>query len=665
MPACAGKKSKLAALLAGAFALSFHCVAIGGDRLRLAGHVPQERISHSRHIGRLASRAPVNLAFSLKPRDPAGLNDLLKRLYDPSEPDYGHFLSPAEFKARFAPTDADVADILTYLRANGFRNASAHANNLVIDAVADAGVVERTFQVELHEYIAENGARVRAPLENPEVNGQIASRLHGITGLNTFRHSHAHVVHRGAALSANSLAGVNSYMTPPKIKNAYDLSLSSTAGAGETIALFELDGFNPSDLAVYENYFSITPPTVNTVLVDGASGTPGADADEVTLDIELVAGVSPGAAITVYEGPNTDAGVLDTYNRIASDNTAKIVSTSWGSSENGETQSFLNSENSIFQQMAAQGQSVFAASGDSGAYDDTGNPSLLTVDDPSSQPYVTSVGGTTLNLTLGSYGAESSWGTSASGMGSGGGFSAVWSMPSWQAGLADVANKGSNSKRMVPDVALDANPATGYSIYVAGAWYAIGGTSAAAPLWAAFTAQVNQARLSANLSRLGFASPSIYQVAQSSLRSSCFHDVADGSTNLFYPANVGYDLSTGWGSPKGSALLAALSAASLPPSPPANVATSGAAGTVTISWSAASGANSYTVYRSAAFSGPYVSRATLAGTSFSENVGSGGFYYYVTATNSAGTGGASAKRAGAAPLAAPGATSDLSSAGGQ
>ncbi|MGZ3649897.1 MAG: protease pro-enzyme activation domain-containing protein [Bdellovibrionota bacterium] len=638
--------------------------AIGSDHTRLGGHVPHKKIAHSRHLGRLNARASINLAFALKPRDPEGLADFVKRVQDPADPQYGHFLTSAEFKDRFAPSDDDVNQVLAYLQSKGITRASVHSNNLVIDAVAGAETVESAFQVELHEYQTKDGRRVHAPINEPDVSEEIATRLHGMTGLSSFQHSRPHLKKNGATLNEvapDGVSSINSYMTPPKIKSAYGLSTAATAGNGETLALFELDGFQSSDISKYANTFSITAPTINTILVDGASGSAGSDADEVSLDIELAMAASPGlSAINVYEGPNTDSGVLDTYSRIASDNSAKEVSTSWGAPEDTDTQSYLDAENTIFQQMAAQGQSVFAAAGDAGAYDDTENPGTLTVDDPASQPYVTAVGGTTLSLIGNGYGSETSWGTSSTSEGGGGGVSAVWSQPSWQSSLATVASKGSNTRRMVPDVALDANPNTGYSIYTGGAWYAIGGTSAAAPLWAAFMAQVNQARLNNSMSRIGFANTSIYQLAQSSLASSCFHDISDSSTNLHFPAVSGFDLSTGWGSFKGSALISALSA-TLPPAAPTNVATSGAAGTVTISWTASTNATSYSIYRSSSFSGPFVSIGSTAGTSTTDAVGANGYYYYVVATNASGSSGASLKHAGAAPLAAPGAASGLSS----
>jgi subtilase family serine protease len=634
--------------------------AQGGHGVRLDGHVALEETRQARHLGRLSARTMLDLAVALKPRDANALADLVKRQQDPTDPEYHRFLTSDEFRERFSPTQQDVDQVVAYLRAQGFTEVRVHENRLVVNARASAAAAEDAFHIELHEFRTVDGRRVRAPSDDPQVDEAVAARVHAIAGLSTFRHWRTHKLQKLALDTADAAPrSINSYMTPSKIKSVYGLSTAATAGAGETLALFELDGYNGADIATYASQFSITAPPLENVLVDGASGAAGANQDEVCLDIELAMAVSPGLAkIQVYEGPNTDAGVLDTYSRIASDNTAKAVSTSWGATEGNSTNAYLQAENTIFQQMAAQGQSVFAAAGDAGAFDDSAHPNTLAVDDPASQPYVTAVGGTTLSQAAGNYVSESSWG--ANGSGGGGGISAVWSQPSWQADLARMANKGSHTRRMVPDVAFDADPSTGYSIRTEGGWFAIGGTSAAAPIWAAIAAQVNQARVANSLARLGFANPALYQLAQSSLYGATFHDIADGSTNLYFPATTAYDLSTGLGTPKGAALVAALAASDLPPTPPATVQTNGVGGnSVLVSWSGVGGATSYTVYRSSSFSGTYIGIGTTATQSYTDTVGGASYYYYVVATNAVGSSGPSAKRAGSANLAAPGTTTGL------
>ena len=359
--------------------------------------------------------------------------------------------------------------------------------------------------------------------------------------------------------------------------------------------------------------------------------------------------------------------MIDTYNKIATDNIAKTVSSSWGSAENETDSNVLNSENTILQQMASQGQSFFAAAGDSGAYDDSinGTNSTLEVDDPGSQPYATSVGGTTLTWTGNTFSSETSWQTSsASGTygtgsyheaeGGGGGISRKWSIPSWQNNLATNANLGSTSMRMVPDVALDADPNTGYPIYYNGAWGLYGGTSCAAPIWAAFTALVNQKRVTVSLARIGFVNPTLYQIGQGASYGNAFHDIADGSTNLYYPAETGYDLTTGFGSFNGNGLFSILTGV-LPPS--SFTVTPGPL-MVTATWVASQDANSYTLMRSTTLNGVYTTVASgLTGTSYTDTVSNGTYYYYLEAVN--GSGSSNSATMSAVVVSAPGAPTNL------
>ncbi len=302
---------------------------------------------------------------------------------------------------------------------------------------------------------------------------------------------------------------------------------------------------------------------LDVVLVDGFSGQPGGGAVEVTLDIQLMIALAPGISkIVVYEGPNSGSGLIDTYNRIATDNLAKSISTSWGLSESESAGSIIQSENQIFKQMVAQGQVLYAASGDSGAYDNGGT---LSVDDPASQPLVVGVGGTHLNVDgNGNYVSETTWSYgNGPGEGGGGGISSVWSLPTWQQGFANASNLGSTTMRNVPDVALDADPETGYLFYFGGQWGVVGGTSCAAPLWAAFTALVNQQRANNGATSLGFPNPLLYQAASSSQYSSLFHDITVG-TNGYYPAVHGYDLATGLGTYIGTPLISYLAGSPSP-----------------------------------------------------------------------------------------------------
>ncbi|MBI3555898.1 MAG: hypothetical protein HY074_06525 [Deltaproteobacteria bacterium] len=381
--------------------------------------------------------------------------------------------------------------------------------------------------------------------------------IHSIHGLHDFTKRRTHLRPAAQVDPSRAGSGVGGGFTPADVRLAYNVPVTAV-GAGQTLAVFELDGYTASDVDAYESAFGLPAVPLQNILIDGATGAAGSDAGEVTLDIELMAAIAPSAQkILVYESINTDQGVLDGYARIASDNIAQTVSTSWGSSEEESTPAFLESENAIFLQMAAQGQTVYAAAGDAGAYDDG---STLSVDDPASQPYVVAVGGTRLTTNAtGHYGHETSWNTGSSATGAGGGgISAAWSIPSWQSGIATATNTASTTMRNVPDVALNADANTGYAIYVNGGWHTYGGTSCAAPLWAAFTALVNEQRDAKGLAPIGYVNPLLYQIGQSKQYAANFFDIADKSTNLYYPAVTGFDNATGWGSFNGAGLLATL-----------------------------------------------------------------------------------------------------------
>jgi kumamolisin len=228
-----------------------------------------------------------------------------------------------------------------------------------------------------------------------------------------------------------------------------------------------------------------------------------------------------------------------------------------------QSTAFLTSESAILKQMALQGQTVFAAAGDAGAYSDQ---SHLSVIDPASQPFVVAVGGTRLYSSGGVYQGETTWNNGSPSQGAGGGgVSSLWVQPGWQSGVATSVNRGSNGMRNIPDVALNADPMTGYSIYYGGRWITVGGTSAAAPLWAGFTALVNERRAANGRKQIGFLNPILYSLGQSSRYSADFNDIRDGSTNLYYPAVQGYDNATGWGSLNGQGLFDDLSSDSSDP----------------------------------------------------------------------------------------------------
>ena len=532
----------------------------------LHSHIPRGLKSYS-DSGKLGDTETLSLTLALSLNNEADLETLIENQYDPRSPNYRRFLTPDDFRGRFAPTADQIRVVQDYLATEGVTIGSIDDSGYVIHVEAPVRGVNALFQAEIHHFRNASGRSVFAPAYELQVPaGSPIRGVHGLHSLTLWK-SHA----RPSPLApAPQSSGPTGGLGPTEIRTAYQTP-SSVTGAGQSLALFELDGYTASDVTGYTQTFGLPSVPLQNILVSGATGSAGQGAGEVTLDIELMIALAPGAAkIIVYEGPNSNQGVLDTYAKIANDNLAKAVSTSWGAPESDSTSAYLESESTIFQQMAAQGQTIFAASGDSGALD---NGSALGVDDPASQPYVTGVGGTRLITGLnGVYDHETTWNTNntASGGAGGGGISTVWSQPSYQNGIVSAASLGSGSARNVPDVSLNADPATGYAIFLQNRWQIFGGTSCAAPLWAAFTALVNESRASKGLASLGFANTVLYEIGKSTSYNLDFSDIRDGSTNIHYPAVTGYDDATGLGSFKGQTLFNDLSIDGLvvTPAPP-------------------------------------------------------------------------------------------------
>jgi kumamolisin len=515
---------------------------------KLHGHVIAAQ-ANSKDLGLAADAEVIPVTVSLGSTDDLQLENDVAAIYTPGSPTYHQFITPAEFKSRYAPSAEQAKAVAAYLQSQGLTGVSVDASGMSVHAKGVASSLGNAFGTEIHSYTSATGTSYRAPAYELQVPAGL--KIAAVLGLQNLTKRHGHAV-KLTTQPAHPLAGTGEGggYSASDIRKAYNVP--EGAGAGQTLALFELDGYDASDITAYESQNSLPAVSLQNVIVDGEAGSSDA---EVALDIELTMALAPNVSkILVYEGPNSESGMIDTYQQIATDNLAATVSTSWGSSESGSGSSLLQSENTIFMQMAAQGQSIFAAAGDSGAYDDG---STLSVDDPSSQPFMTAAGGTTLSTNAdGSYAAESSW-NEGSGAAGGGGISSSWSIPSWQAGVGvgTSANLGSTTMRNTPDISLHADESTGYAIYFDGSWGVWGGTSCAAPLWAAFTSVVNEARLSAGLGYIGFVNPTLYALGRSSGYSHDFHDINDGSTNLYYPAVTGYDNSTGWGSFNGQNLI--------------------------------------------------------------------------------------------------------------
>jgi kumamolisin len=350
-------------------------------------------------------------------------------------------------------------------------------------------------------------------------------------------------------------AGDTSY-APNAVAKLYNFPTAGS-GSGQTVAIIELGGgYSASDLSAYFSALKISPaPSVTAVSVDGASNQPVGDPNsadgEVLLDIEVVGAIAAQAKIAVYFAPNTDQGFLDAITTAVHDNLRKpsVVSISWGGAESTWTTQSLTAYDQAFQDAGLLGVTVCCASGDDGSTDNV-TDGAAHVDFPASSPNVLACGGTRLESSGGKVSREVVWNQGVGNGATGGGVSDQFPLPAYQAGAkVPVSVNPSHFKgRGVPDIAGDADPATGYQIHVDGKDAVFGGTSAVAPLWAALIALINQ-----QLGKpVGFVNTALYAKGASGLT-----DITNG-TNGAYQAGPGWDACTGLGSPSGQALLTAL-----------------------------------------------------------------------------------------------------------
>ncbi|MGB8887956.1 MAG: S53 family peptidase [Candidatus Korobacteraceae bacterium] len=474
----------------------------------------------------------------------------------------GERITREEYEARYGADPHDIKTLEEFAKTHGLAVQQVNPFARSVTLAGTANQFAKAFQVELDMYEYPNGTyrgRTGAVKLPAELDGIVAS----VHGLDNRPQAQTHF--RVAAAAA---AAATSY-TALQVAQAYDFPNSGN-GQGQTIGIIELGGgFTQSDLDTYFASLNISPvPTVTAVSVDGAQNQPTGDTNgpdtEVMLDIEVAGAIAPGASIAVYFAPNTDAGFLDAINQAVTDTVNKpaVISISWGGPESTWTAQSLQSYNTALQAASAVGVTVCVACGDNGSTDGV-TDGLDHVDFPASSPYSLACGGTSLDISNGSIASEVVWNDLPNDGATGGGVSATFPLPSWQANanVPPSVNPGSFVGRGLPDVSGDADPETGYTVQVDGSQFTVGGTSAVAPLWAGLLTLVNQA-----LGKpVGYLNPSLYQSVYSA--ASTFHDITSGN-NGDYSAGPGWDACSGWGSPDGTAILQALSSGTVAPPPP-------------------------------------------------------------------------------------------------
>jgi hypothetical protein len=555
----------------------------------LPGHVPTAS-AHLSALGTLPATNRLNLAIGLPLRDAKGLDEYLARLYDPASPQYRQYLTPEQFTEKFGPTEQDYQAVIAFAQQNHLTITATHANRLLLDVKGAVADIQKAFHVILQSYRHPVEARdFYAPDSEPSVD--VSLPIADISGLNNYVLPHPKSLKvNSSPVTPRSGSGSGGAYLGNDFRAAYLPGVTLT-GSGQIVGMLEFDGYYAGDISTYENTAGLPAVPLQTVFLDGYDGAPTTGPNsgngEVSLDIEMAVCMAPGLSkIVVFEaGPSGLPN--DVLNAMAASNQVRQLSCSWGWGGGPST-----TTDNIFKQMAAQGQSFFSASGDSDAFT-VGANSANGVDSPSldntpaSSPYITVVGGTTLTTTGpgGSWSSETVWNWglhNGSYVGTSGGISSYYSIPSWQANVSMTSNGGSTANRNIPDVALTADNV--FVDYGNGTSGTFGGTSCAAPLWAGLAALINEQSLSVGRTAIGFINPAIYAIGKGTGYNASFHDITTGnntsqnSPNNYYAA-AGYDLCTGWGTPIGQSLINALSG---PPDPLAISPTTGfdAAGTV-------------------------------------------------------------------------------------
>jgi len=540
-------------------------------------------------VSQLPSDRVLKLAIMLPLRNQAALNTLLNDLHNPQSPSYQRYLSVQQFTDQFGPTQADVDAVAAFAKANGMTVTRSTSNRMVVDVSAPVASVQKAFHVTMGVYKHPTENRTfYAPDREPTADLKV--QLWHIAGLDDFSPPRPllRFADKGNLHTEQTGSGQDGQFLGSDMRAAYYGGTALT-GAGQTIGIFGLN-FNMSDVVAY---FSTIGQTFNpsVVITDSINGydtscPSSCDDGEPVADIVQSYSMAPGVnAVIEYEASND----VDTFTQMATDNIAKQLSASVGWLPADPT-----SDEPIFMEFAAQGQNLFVASDDSGAWSPT-NPAYY----PSDDPYITSVGGTqlTTNGAGGAWLSEVPWGWApglsmacGSPGGSGGGYSTNgFAIPSYQQlpGVINATNKGSTSLRNGPDVSANAD---------CNSWWCangscqggLGGTSLSTPRWAGYMALVNEQAALANAPSAGFINPTVYAIGTSSSYDSQFHDIASGgeynstpctaSTADYnclttgtgagyegYDAVTGFDLATGWGSPNGQALINSLTPAATAP----------------------------------------------------------------------------------------------------
>lgn len=505
-------------------------------------HVPAASVNMSNFV---AYGMPLHVQVALKIQNKAALDDFIAAAHNPASPLFRARLQSSDVAANFLPSQAQAQAVVDYLSHAGFTNISVSANRLLVSADGTANNAQAAFATRLVKASDENGHAAYANIDDAKVPAALADIVLSVSGLQTVSHPHTMIVAAapqgrvesgkpGGGGSSATLVGHN----PTTFSTIYNAGSTPTASTITVGIISDGDMTQPlKDLSQFTTTNGL--PAVNTqVVVVGVPGTDTSGTPEWDLDSQDIVGMSGGVGKLIFYAANSlsNSALTSAYNKAVSDNLAQVINVSLGECETtAYNDGSMAADDQIFALGAAQGQTFSISTGDSGSNECGKSLSGTTPSYPASSPYVIAVSGTSLST-----GTSNSWVSETLWSKAGGSPSTVEPKPSWQ-------TKGGGTTRDVADVAFDADPNSGSIIIVNGSNAQYGGTSLAAPLFAA-----TWARMLAAHPTLGFAGPHLYTVSTAS-----YHDITSGS-NGGETATVGWDYASGFGSAIVSALNAGL-----------------------------------------------------------------------------------------------------------
>ncbi len=519
---------------------------LGSERSPLPG---------SRSVGPADPNERLEVTLRLRSRSGTKLQSLVDHIIKAAPGSRGgpRRLTHKQFEAVHGAEPADVKKVEAFAKRSGLTVVEKSAGRRSVVLSGTVAAFSAAFGVRLANYEYAGGT-YRGRTGPVHVPDQLKNIVEGVFGLDDRPQAKPHLRVRGSHGNVQWHAGGTSF-TPVQLAKLYDFPTGGN-GTGQCIGIIELGGgYRPADLATYFSEIKVSPaPQVLAVSIDHGKNHPTGDPNgpdgEVMLDIEVAGAVAPGARIAVYFAPNTDQGFLDAITTAIHDNTNRpsVISISWGAAEPEWTSQAMTQFDQAFQMAAALGVTVCVAAGDNGSSDGV-TDNQPHVDFPASSPYALGCGGTKLVAAGNTIASETVWNEGPNSA-TGGGVSSQFPLPTYQNGTPIPPNPAGGTGRGVPDVAADADPATGYQVRVDGGNYVFGGTSAVAPLYAGLIALCNQ-KLG---TPVGFLNPLFYG---SLSKNEPFNDITSGNNGAF-SAGPGWDACTGWGSPEGAKMLAGL-----------------------------------------------------------------------------------------------------------